>query len=277
MSFNDLRNITKGFIKGWKKGKLKEKLMDAAQHALDEKIKNAELEEKLGQLEDEIRRLKGEKAKPKIKPNSTKDLNPPPKKPREKKEKKNKLEIDEEIECDVDKEELPSDAKFVGTRDVVIQEIVIQRRNIKFKIKRYYSKLLGKVFEGQVPDDFKGSEFGPQLTSFILYQYYKCRVPHNKIKMMLADFGIEISAGTICNIVNHLKGDFEEDLLSARNAAIIKSSQVHIDDTGARFNGQNYFTFGVSNRFFHPIQYDKREKPLGRNGSSYGWRAKVHY
>lgn len=258
MGFDEIRNLTRGLVKGWKKGKLKEKLVETAEHLLDEKIKNAELEDKNRQLEDEIRRLKGEKSKPKIKPNSTKDLNPPPKKPRGKKEKKKDLEIDEEVECDVDKGELPKDAKFAGFRDVVVQEIIIKRRNIKFKIKRYYSKELGKVFEGQIPDEFKGGEFGPQLTSFILYQYYKCRVPHEKIRVMLLDFGIEISSGTICNILNNLKDEFVEDMNSARNAGISKCSQVHIDDTGARFNGQNLYTFGVSNKYF--TQYTTTEE-----------------
>ena len=146
MAIDDLLKLTTGFIKGWKKGKLKETLKETAKIAANEKIKVAELEEKNRQLQDEINRLKGEKSKPKIKPANTKDLNPPAKKPRKKKAKKTDLEIDETIEVDVDKSELPDDAKFVGTRDAVIQEIVLKRRNLKFVIKRYYSKELGKNF-----------------------------------------------------------------------------------------------------------------------------------
>lgn len=256
MALDDLRKLTTGFIKGWKKGKLKDTLRETAELAIEEKIKNADLEEKLAGLQDEIRRLKGEKKKPKIKPANTSDLNPPPKKNRSKKDKKKNLEVDEEVEIDVDTETLPSDAKFIGTRNVVIQEMIIKRRNIKFIIKRYYSKELGKVIEGQVPEEFKGREFGPQLISFILYQHYKNRVPHKKIIEMLFDWGIEISAGTVCSILNNLKEDFNDDLKSARNAAIKKCSQVHIDDTGAKCNGQNGYTFGVSNQYF--TMYDTR-------------------
>lgn len=61
-----------------------------AQLAIDEKVKNAELEEMLSDLQDEIRRLKGEKKKTKIKPANTKELNPAPKKARSKKKKKKK-------------------------------------------------------------------------------------------------------------------------------------------------------------------------------------------
>lgn len=249
MALDDLKKLTSGFIKGWKKGKLKETLKETAQVAIDEKVKNAELEEKLSELQDEIRRLKGEKKKPKIKPANTKELNPAPRKNRSKSSKED-IEIDEEVEVDVDKDELPTDAKFVGTRDVVIQEMIIKRRNIKFVIRRYYSKVLGKVIEGKIPDEFKGREFGPQLISFILYQYYKNRVPHQKIIEMLSDWGSKISAGSVCSILNNLKEDFAVDLKSAKDAGLKKSSMLHIDDTGARISGLSAYTFGVSNKYF---------------------------
>jgi hypothetical protein len=250
MALDDLKKLTTGFIKGWKKGKLKETLKETAELAIDEKIKNAQLEKELADVKDEIRRLKGEKSKPKIKPVNSKDLNPTPKKKHRKKSKKQELEIDEEIEVDVDKEDLPKDARFIGTRDVVIQDIVISRRNIRFNIKRYYSPGLGKTFEGEIPSEYKGREFGPKLISFILYQFYKCRVPHRKIQEMLLEFGIQISAGSINNILNNLSDEFSEDLKSARDAGLKRNSIVHIDDTGARINGVNAYTFGVSHKYF---------------------------
>jgi hypothetical protein len=250
MGFDELLFLAKGLVKGWNKEKLKKKIQETAKDALDNRVKVAELEEILKQKEDEIRRLKGEKPRPEIKPTTTKELNPPPKKKHKKKSKKSDLEVDEQVQLDVDKEDLPPDAKFIGTRNIIVQEMRIERRNIEFIISRYWSNELGKVIEGKVPDEFKGSEFGPQLRSFIIYQYYKNRVPHQKIVNMLADWGIEISKGTVCNILNETIDTFVEDLHSARNAALKKCSQVHIDDTGAKFNGSNAHTFVVSNRFF---------------------------
>ncbi len=250
MGFDDLVFLAKGLVKGWNKEKLEEKLKATALDALDKRVKVAELEEKNRLLEDEIRRLKGEKPRPEIKQVSTDGLNPPQKKKHKKKSKKADLEIDEQVEVDVDKEELPKDAKFIGKRTVIVQEMIIKRRNIEFIINRYWSAELGKVIEGKIPDEFKGSEFGPQLRSFIIYQYYKNRVPHEKIISMLSDWGIEISKGTVCNILNDCEGSFVEDLKSARDAGLKKFSQVHIDETGARFNGIRGYTFGVSNKFF---------------------------
>jgi hypothetical protein len=251
MSIDDLLLLAKGLVTGWNKGKLENKVRELAHTAIDGRIKVAELEEKVRLLEDENRRLKGEKPKPEIKPINTSDLNPPHKKKRGKKLKKENLEIDEKIEVDVDKEDLPKDANFIGRRTIIIQEMIIKRRNIEFTINRYWSAELGKVIEGKVPEEFKGSEFGPQLRSFILYQFYKNRVPHQKIIEMLSDWGIEISKGTVCNILNNSTNEaFKEDLISARNAALKKCTQAHIDDTGAKVNGIKAYTFGVSNKYF---------------------------
>lgn len=250
MTFDDLLFLAKGLVTGWNKGKLEKKIVELASTAIDGRIKIAELEEKNRQQEDEIRRLKGEKPKPDIKPVTTKELNPPPKKKHKKKFRKVTLEIDEEIELDADEEDLPSDAKFIGKRTIIIQEMTIKRRNIQFTINRYWSDELGKVIEGKIPDEFKGSEFGPTLRSFIIYQYYKNRVPHKKIIDMLADWGIEISKGTVCNILNDCSDVFSEDIKSARDAAIKKCSQVHIDETGAKYNGIRGYTFSVSNKFY---------------------------
>jgi uncharacterized small protein (DUF1192 family) len=250
MGFDDLVFLAKGLVKGWNKEKLEEKLKATALDALDKRVKVAELEDKVSNLEDEIRRLKGEKPKPEITPTNTGDLNPPPKKKHKKKSKKADLEIDQKIKLDIKDEDLPSDAKYIGKRTIVIQDMIIKRNNIEFTINRYWSAELGRVIEGKIPDEFKGSEFGPTLRSFIIYQYYKNRVPHKKIVDMLFDWGIEISKGTVCNILNNCDEAFPEDLKSARDAALKKCSQAHIDETGAKFKGIRGYTFGVSNKFF---------------------------
>lgn len=274
MAFDELKNMAMGWVNTWNKGKLQKKLKETAQHAIDLTIEVSELEKKNSDLIDENRRLKGEKAKPKIKPVNSNDLNPKPKKKHKKKSKKKDLEIDEEVELDVDKADLPADAKFIGNRDIVIQDIILSRRNIRFTIKRYYSEELGRVIEGEVPVDFKGSEFGPKLRAHILYLYYKLRVPHKKIQEMLSDLGIQISAGSICSILNNLAEDFGVDLDSARAAGVKRESQAHIDDTGAKVNGVKAYSFCVSNKFFTSFTTSFEKNRWASVGALYGGEQK---
>lgn len=72
---------------------------------------------------------------------------------------------------------------------IIIHDIIIKRNNIEFTINRFWSPELCKVIEGKIPDEFKGSEFGPQLRAFIIYQFYKNRVPHLRIINILSEWG----------------------------------------------------------------------------------------
>lgn len=256
MAFDELKNMAKGWVRTWNKGKLQKKLKETAQHAIDLTIELSEVEQKYRQLEDENRRLKNEKSKPKIKPVSTKELNSSKKKKHKKSSKIDKLEIDEEVELDVD-EELPTDAKFIGHREVIIQELRYERRNIKFKLRRYLVE--GRTVEASLPEQFKGREFGPELRSFILYQYYKNRVPHKKIQDMLNDLGISMSAGTINSILNQPDITFEVDMNSAKEAGLKKCSYVYLDETGAKYKGVQYYTHGIGNSYFSEFVTTRRK------------------
>jgi hypothetical protein len=170
MAIDDLLNLAKGLLDGWNNGRLKRTLKQTAQVALDRSIEVAELQEKLRQKEDEIRRLKGEKPKPEIKPTSTKELNPSPMKEHRKSTKNDEIAVDESVDLDVPKDDLPKDAKFIGKRRVVVQELEIRRRNIEFWIHRHWSAELGKVIEGALPESFKGHQFGPALRTLSVLQ-----------------------------------------------------------------------------------------------------------
>ena len=67
---------------------------------------------------------------------------------------------------------------------------------------------------------------------------------------MLSDIGMSVSKGTVCSILNNLPGHFKEELDAAKRAGIKKCSYVHIDETSAKINGINAYTFGTSNRYF---------------------------
>ena len=123
-------------------------------------------------LKDEINRLKGEKAKPKISPNvpeKKEDIQSPSiekKKNWSKAAKKPLIKIDRTEVKYVDKSILPPDAVQKGYRTVVVQNIKFATDNVEYKLEYYYSKSERKTYEAELPNDIRG-EFGTELKAFI--------------------------------------------------------------------------------------------------------------
>lgn len=237
---------------------LRNKIEDQAQE-----IKKNEEEAK--KLKDEINRLKGEKGRPDIKPNNEpkddkskgqnntekKPKPPPPKRGKKNRNKKEFLKIHNTIELNMDKNKLPADAKFKGTRSIVIQDIEFKLNNTKIVIPVYYSKELGKNIEPEIPFEFRGSEFGPGTWSFIKQMWAEGRLTQNVLWKILKGFRLDISEGQVSNMILGDKNiPFAEEMKSARDAGIAKQNFGHIDDTGNRIEGKNGVTTAILNQFF---------------------------
>jgi hypothetical protein len=205
-------------------------------------------------LKDEIAHLKGEKGKPKIPPNvPPREKSPKPVKPKKwsKSSKNPEIKIDREVHIGVDKSILPPDSVYVGERKVVIQNIVIKTDNIAYYLQRYYSRSLNKVFEADLPEDVKGSQFGAGLKSIVAYFHYKCRVPQNKIFDLITDTGVVISEGTISNILTKDKAnEFFAERISILEAGMLKSKYLQADESGARHQGRNCYLHVICNDMF---------------------------
>jgi hypothetical protein len=103
-------------------------------------------QERIAQLEEELREQKKLKGRPKIRASQLNDQKPKPegegKRPGSaKKSKKAEFEIDEEKI--IQPEEIPDKAKFNGYRDYDVQELKIERHNIRF---RKFSQKTKKAF-----------------------------------------------------------------------------------------------------------------------------------
>jgi hypothetical protein len=205
-------------------------------------------------LKDDIAHLKGEKGKPKIPPNvPPREKSPKTVKPKKwsKSSKNPEIKIDREVHIEVDKSILPPDAVYIGERKVVTQNIVIKTDNVAYYLQRYYSRSLNKVFEAELPEDIKGSQFGAGLKSIVAYLHYKCRVPQNKIFDLITDVGIVISEGTISNILTNDKAnEFFAERMSILEAGMIKAKYLQADESGARHQGRNCYLHVICNDMF---------------------------
>ena len=189
-------------------------------------------------LRDENARLKGEKPKPKFKPNTTKnDSKAKPKQKRRRRshpKRKDRIQVDETQILDV--EDLPPDVRFLGYRDVIVQDIVFERRNVRYRLKRYYSEVEGRFYEAASPA--KGQGYGAQLRAFVLMAYYGLRIPQQKIVDLLRAQGIVISEGQVSRLLTkEATAKFEEEYKAIVEAGLSTSEHQHIDHTGLRQKG----------------------------------------
>ena len=203
-----------------------------------------ELKEEIQRLRDEINRLRGEQGKPKIKPkkkdiSSEKERKQHNRKKKRKKKKKN-LKINKRSVCKIEKSELPADAQFKGYTTSIVQELEINVINIEFLKETYYSPSENKTYIAGVPQGFEG-DFGPCLKSTVITMKNDCNVSEPKILVFLTNYGVDISEGTISNILIKNKGIFHKEKDGLFIAGLNSTIYQQIDDTSARVRGENYY------------------------------------
>ncbi|MGD9202470.1 MAG: transposase [Chitinispirillia bacterium] len=205
-------------------------------------------------LKDEINRLKGEQGKPTIKPNRKKSRDISSEKERKrrkrwkKKAKKLNIPIDDTVACKMNKEDLPSDAVFKYRDEVIGQDVIFHRKNTLYLVDVYYSPSEKKTYRAALPDEYNGYH-GTGIQSFALTLHNVCDVTSNKILSLLHCIGIEISKGSLSNLLlGNTPWLFEE-----KNAILhagLDVSYAQVDATSSRVCGQNYHTQIICNDFF---------------------------
>jgi hypothetical protein len=221
------------------------------------KAENQELREQVQRLRDEINRLKGEQGKPNIKPNRQKRVSSDHSSERERRKprgrkKRRKLErvkIDRTEELDVEPERLPADAEFKGHEEVTVQDLSIHTDNVLFRKRKYYSASEGKTYLAELPPGYEG-EFGPGIKSLAIVMHFGMQTTEPKILEFFGHFGIQLSSGQLSNILIKDKETFHAEKDAIYEAGLRSSPWQHIDETGARVNGQNQHCHIVCNPLY---------------------------
>ncbi len=206
-------------------------------------------------LKDEIAELKGQKARPKIKPSNLekktaqrKDKRKKQKKPGSGKRSKTKqLNIHEDKI--IEPEFIPSGSVFKGYQDFIVQDIVIRNWNIRYRKARYLTPS-GDYVTGELSSRVSNSHFGSTLIAFILYQYYHAHVTQPLIAEQLREYGVDISNGQISRIITESKGRYHQEKDMILSTGLKLSNYINVDDTGARHNGKNGYCTHIGNKFF---------------------------
>lgn len=216
-----------------------------------------ELREENQNLKDENNKLKGEQGKPDIraqtKPrkdvSSEKERKRKKKKKKSKGKKKNKIKINRVEYCKIDKDQLPSDAKFKGYYPVLVQDIKVTTDNIKFLKETYYSKSSGKTIIASLPKGYDG-EFGPNIKSLIISLYHDSKMTESAITNFLKTHGIMIAPSTVSRILTDDHEGFHQEKKEIVNAGLSSTVYQQMDDTGAKVNGKNNYTHILCNEFY---------------------------
>lgn len=230
--------------------------------------KISELEEKIVKLTEELEAKKKLAQKPKLKKSKLNDL---PEKEKgfgkrsgsEKRSKKENFEVDEERK--IEPEELSEGAKLHQYRQYDVQELRIERRNIRFLLGEYELPN-GERVRAELPVEYRQSgHYGPILVSYILYEHYHNRVTQPLIREQLQEWGIDISVGQISRVLTEKKEKFHQEQAEVLRVGLTLSSYVHTDDTGAKHQGKNGYATVIGNdwfSYFHSSSRKSRENFL---------------
>jgi hypothetical protein len=131
----------------------------------------------------------------------------------------------------------------------VVQDLVIKPCNTRFRLKVYQTPD-GDWVTGKLPAYLNGKHFGPTLIRFILYQHYHCLVTQPSLLEQLDEFGIDISAGQLSNLLIEEKERFHREKDRILSVGLQVSGYVNVDDTGARHKGQNGYCTHIGNELF---------------------------
>jgi len=176
--------------------------------------------------------------------------------------KKTTFEVDEERI--IEPAEILEGAKFKGYRDYDVQELIIKRHNIRFRLKEYIQED-GGLIVGELPEEYRQGHYGPKLVGHILYQHYQCRVTQPILREQLEEWKIDISSGQLHNILVERQEEFHQEQEEVLEVGLKESAYIHTDDTGARHQGKNGYCTVIGNdlfTYFRSSEHKSRENFL---------------
>ena len=212
------------------------------------------------QLRDEINRLKKEQGKPdfghtsKLRNKTTNHSSEADRKKKRKwskKGKKNDLIIDSEVQCDLsskEKAQLPADLRFLRYETVVQQDVKIVRQNTRYWLAMYYSPSQSKTYRAKLPEDHNGY-FGSNLQCLAHIFTYQCDVTRSKLLELFTSFGIDISAGSLNNILQRQASMYDHEFKDILRAGL-SAGYCGMDSTGSKQKGERLHTQIITNHLF---------------------------
>src|SRR5688572_29727873 len=165
----------------------------------------ARLREENAALKDEIARLKHLPPRPKLKPSGMERASDPSaspgKKPRRRCGRRGaKRDRLSGIEDQVLTVAAPAGSRFKGYEDVVVQELLLMPRVIRYRRERWRT-LDGQTITAPLPAGVQGG-FGPALRRFLLAGHVQGQVTAERLTALLAGIGVVISKRQVVRLLS---------------------------------------------------------------------------
>jgi Transposase IS66 family len=160
------------------------------------------------------------------------------------------LTIHETKECPVDPALLPPDAVRLEDEIVIVQDIEIKPKNTKFQRHVFYSPSQRQTYRGPLPPGCDHGDFSAALRALIIALKYCGNMSEPKIGEFLENFDVQVSSGSLSNILTNSAANFEQDYHDLFVAGLSSTPYQQTDDTSARVKGQFWHTHILCNPFY---------------------------
>jgi hypothetical protein len=204
------------------------------------------MREEMQALRDEVARLKKQKPKPNIGPSKMTGKKRGSGKKRKRK-KKSPLRADETKV--VKAKDVPEGSEFKGYVNFFVQDLVIKSVTTCYQREQWLSPD-GRTITAELDFANAAPHFGPTLCRFILYQYYHSQTTEPLLLKQLHEWGVRISSGQLHRIITSGKDKFHREKDEILKVGLKVSRHIHVDDTGARHQGQNGYCTHIGNEWF---------------------------
>lgn len=145
--------------------------------------------------------------------------------------------------------DVPAGSVFKGYKKYIRQDIEIKAVNTCYEVESWQAPD-GRYLYGQLPLYLQGTDFGPTLKSYIIYQYHHCHVTQPLLLEQLREWDICISSGQLSRLLTEGHEGFHQEKEDLLDEGKNSSGYLQTDDTGARHAGGNGYCTFIGNEWF---------------------------
>jgi hypothetical protein len=180
----------------------------------------------------------------------------------QKRGKQDRVRIDRTERLEVDPATLPSDAVFKGYETVVVQDLVLHTDTVAFEQAVWYSPAERRSYRAPRPAGYDEGTFGPHLRALVLTLAYGGQMSERKIWELVDGAGIEISVGTLSNLLTEGRAAFTTEARAVLEAGLGSGPWQHLDDTTTRVNGVGQYCQTLCNPLYTAYQTTPKKDRL---------------